>query len=252
MTTSAKWARIMPITVIMLVILTSCGPETTSGGQQYKDGKEMVLDILKSEDGKKAIKSALNQDEGGGEGGSSGGGGGSSDGSGGGSSGGGMKTLNTADTEKLKMTVKEVIANPENSKFLQSMMTDPKFAGDFAKAIKNENKQLHMQLIKDPDYQKDLLQVMKNQEFETIVTDALKSVKMRQQMRMVVQDTMQNPMFKAELVELLKKAVEENLKEAEKKEQKKEGGKEGEKDKSQDGGGGEGEDGEGGEGEGTG
>lgn len=251
MTTSAKWARIMPITVIMLVILTSCGPETTSGGQQYKDGKEMVLDILKSEDGKKAIKSALNQDEGGGEGGSSGGGG-SSDGSGGGSSGGGMKTLNTADTEKLKMTVKEVIANPENSKFLQSMMTDPKFAGDFAKAIKNENKQLHMQLIKDPDYQKDLLQVMKNQEFETIVTDALKSVKMRQQMRMVVQDTMQNPMFKAELVELLKKAVEENLKEAEKKEQKKEGGKEGEKDKAQDGGGGEGEDGEGGEGEGTG
>lgn len=241
MTTTAKWSRFMPIAVIMLMILTSCGPETTSSGQQYKDGKEMVLDILKSEDGKKAIKSALNQDEGGE------GGGGSS--SGGGSSGGGMKTLNTADTEQLKLTVKEVIVNPENGKFLQSMMTDPKFAGDFAKAIKNENKQLHMQLIKDPDYQRDLLQVMKNQEFETIVMDALKSVKMRQQMRMVVQDTMQNPMFKAELVDLLKKAVEEHLKEAEKKDQKKEGGKEGDKGESQDGGGGEGEDEEGGGGD---
>lgn len=245
MKSSIKMFGVIVSVASALVFLTSCGQEQAGGGKNYKDEKTMVLDILKSAEGKKAIESALSGEDSSGGQGSEGGGQGAE--GGGGSSGGGkgkMKTLNTSDTKELKMVVKEVLTNPENGKFMQSMMQDPKFAGEFAKATQKETKQLYMDLMKDPDYQKELLDVMKNQEFQTILMNTLKTMKSRQQMKIIVQDTMQSPLFKAELVTLLKKSVEEYLQESEKKQQKQgkgQGGGEG-----GGGGGGEGDQGEGG------
>lgn len=91
-------------------------------------------------------------------------------------------------------------------------MTDPKFAGEFAKAVSKDNKQLHKDLMKDPEYQTMLVEVMKNPEFEKILLETLKGTAYRKQAMMVFQESLQNPLFKVELMALMKKVMEEEAK----------------------------------------
>ena len=203
-----RWLR--PVSLLLIIwVLTSCGSDKQASQSQsggYKDTKTMVLDILKTDDGKKAIISALS---GGGSGSSSGGG------EGGGGSGGGiqsegqLKLLSAGDAQQIQLAVKDVLTDTSNNKFLQSIMTDPKFAGQFAKAIQKENKQLHKDLIKDPEYQKSMIEAMKNPDFEKMLMDSMKGPQYRQQMKTVMQESLQSPLFRLELMNLMKKVLEE-------------------------------------------
>ncbi|MEI7028283.1 spore germination lipoprotein GerD [Paenibacillus sp. y28] len=182
--------------LLLVSMLASCG----GGGQSqansnpnYKDTKTMVLDILKSDDGKKLISEAMNGSQSGAQ-----------------SSGDQVKLLSSADGQQIQLAVKEVITNTDTSKLLQQMMKDPKFAGDFAKAIQKDNKELQKQLIKDPEYQKSLLQVMKNPEYEKMVFDVLKSTEYRQQIKALMEEAIQSPLYKMQLLELMNKAVQES------------------------------------------
>lgn len=208
-----KWSRAI-VAALTVLLVTSCGSPTSGQTQGYKETKSIVLDILKSEDGKKAILNAQK-----------------------GAAGEQMKMLSSGDSQQIQMAVKEVLSDTNNNKFLQKMMTDPKFAGDFAKALKNENKQLHKDLIKDPEYQQSLMDLMKNPEFERMLLDVMKSSQYRQQTMSVMQESMQSPLFRLELMSLLRKILEEetNPNEQEKGGQKQAKGKQG----GQQGGGGQ-------------
>lgn len=202
--------------VMLAVVLTSCGTEP-SGGQSealgYKDIKTMVIDILKTEDAQKALQESSSS----------------------GSSGVSLKTMSLQDQEQLRMTVKETLVSPEYHKVIEKLMTDPKFAGEFAKSISKENKQLHKDLMKDPTYQSDLIKVLKNPEMEKMILEVLDSSQYRKQISTIMQESMQSPIYRLEMLELLKKAVSEELKPKEQK-----GGKSGEKKGGGSEGGGEG------------
>jgi spore germination protein D len=188
-----KMYRIAPITCVIL-LLTACGSDSQSGGMQnYKDTKSMVLDILESEEAKKAIQKASAQQS---------------------SGGGGIKLLSTPEGKQIQIAVKDVLTDPSYPKHLEKMMTDPKFAGEFAKAVTKENKQLHKDLMKDPEYQTMLVEVMKNPEFENILLDTLKGTAYRKQSMMVFQESLKNPLFKIELMGLMKKVMEDEAKKA--------------------------------------
>ncbi|MBY9077303.1 spore gernimation protein [Paenibacillus sp. HN-1] len=183
----------------LILVLTACGSEQSGSSQQfsYKEMKSMVVDILKSEEGKKAVEEAL-----------------SSSGSGSsGTSGTGvisMKMMPQAN-EQIRMAVKDTITAPEYKKEIEDVMTDPKFAGDFAKAISSQSKQLHLQLIKDPTYQKSVSEIMKSPEMMKMFLDLTKTSDYRKQTATVMQETMQNPLFRMEVLSLLKTVVQEEL-----------------------------------------
>lgn len=224
--------------IILTLTLTACGSDqgssqSSQGG--YKDTKSMVIDILKTDDGKKAIYEALSSPQGesgsssgsstdsgsggsdsgsgsdsGGSSGSSGSSGGSSSGSG----GGGYRIkmlLPTNTSEEVKMAVKDTITSPAYKKEIEKIMTDPKFAGNFAKAISAQNKQLHMDLIKDPTYQKSMQDMMKSPEIMQMFLDLTKQSDYRKQTMTIMQEAMQSPIFKMEVMELLKTVVQEQL-----------------------------------------
>src|SRR5690606_25115374 len=171
------------------LLITGCGQDMQAGGMQsYKETKSMVLDILKTEDGKKAIQEASG---------------------GGGESGGGMQMLSGKQGQELQTAVKDILTDPNYNKQLKEMMTDPKFAGEFAKVIAKEDKQLHKDLMKDPEYQTMLIGVMKNPEAEKLMLEVLKGTAYRKQAMMIFQETLQNPLFKAELMDMMKKVIEE-------------------------------------------
>ena len=61
-----------------------------------------------------------------------------------------IKLLSANESLQLQMAVKDVLTAKENNMFFKDMMKDPKFAGDFAKAIQKETKQMFKELLKDP------------------------------------------------------------------------------------------------------
>lgn len=194
---------VLPLILIAL-LLSSCGSDKSQQGQSqantYKEQKTMILDILKSEDGKKAI-SAVNRSIMSGDVGASGVAGQSQ-----------IKLLSANESLQLQMAVKDVLTAKENNKFLADMMKDPKFAGDFAKAIQKETKQMFKELLKDPEYQKALVDVMKNPDYEKMILDVMKTAAYRQQMMTVMEESIQSPLFRAQMVDLLKSAIEQQSK----------------------------------------
>jgi spore germination protein D len=182
-------SRIVPI-VLVLLLVTSCGSDNQSShGQQaqgYKDTKTLVIDVLKTTEGQKAIQEAgkAQQDK-------------------------SITLLSTGEGQQIQMAVKDILTKGTGSKMLEKTMTDPKFAGQFAQAIESNNKQIHKDLMKDPEYQKSMLEIMNNSEFEKTLTKTMKNTVYRQHMMNVIQESMQSPLFKMQLMDLLKKVVEE-------------------------------------------
>jgi spore germination protein D len=187
---TAKRMLLIPA-LLPVLLLISCGSEQqTSQQQSYKDTKSMVLDVLKTEEAEKAIlaSAAKNQDK-------------------------TIKLLSTGEGQQIQLAVKELLTTENHGvKMLEATMTDPKFAGDFAKAAQKNLKQMEKDLLKDPEYQKSLFEAFNNPDFQKIILETMKSQKYRQQMLEVVRESLQSPLFKAELIAMFQKAVSEEMK----------------------------------------
>ncbi|QSF44579.1 spore germination lipoprotein GerD [Paenibacillus tianjinensis] len=211
-----KWRSLLSgsLALSLVFALTACGGEQSSSSSQmgYKEMKTMVVDILKSDEGKKAVEEALSSSSGSGSEGGSG-------------SGMSMKMMPLQTTEQIRIAVKDTITAPEYQKEIEKIMTDPTFAGEFAKAINSQSKELHLQLIKDPTYQKSIEEIMKSPEMMKMFLDLTKTSDYRKQSMTIMQEAMQNPLFRMEVLGLLKTVVQDEL---QPKVQKKGGGKEGE------------------------
>ncbi|NDI37027.1 spore germination lipoprotein GerD [Chengkuizengella sediminis] len=191
--------------ILLICLATSCGSDESSGGTQaYKDTKSMVLDILQSEDGKKIITEALEKDD----------------------NKNGPKMLQNLpkqQSEEIKGAVKLLFTDPSFPKYFEDMMKkDPKFAGEFAKTIQEQNKDIHKELLKDPEYQTQLLEVMKDPEYKDMIFEIMKGKEYRKQTMAIMQDALNSPLFRVELMDLLKKAMEEESKPKEEKKKEEE------------------------------
>jgi len=198
---SLKYPLWLSVILILSILFSGCNAFKKSEGSQpdYKELKQMVIDILQTEDGKKAIKETLQDEE--------------------------MKkklVLETGDVEKI---VQDEVLSPENMDKLKKMFEDPKFASELGKSLKKENEQILKDLMKDPTYREMLIDVMKDKEYEKIVMDIMKSNEYRNQMMMVIKDSLESPMFKYDLLKLMEEASKKAL-EPEKKEEDKEAKKE--------------------------
>jgi spore germination protein D len=183
--------NLLPLAALCIILLSGCsGSGGNSGMQSYKETKSMVIDIIKSEDGLKAIEEAATK----------------------GSTEEGMKLLSENQSIMLKSTVREVMTDPSFDKQMEKLMTDTKFAGEFAKAISKENKSMHKELLKDPEYQMMLVDVFKSPDAEKLLLEVLKGAAYRKQAMTIFQESLQSPIFRLELLELMKKAIEEESK----------------------------------------
>ncbi|WP_051250574.1 spore germination lipoprotein GerD [Paenibacillus harenae] len=207
-----KWALLLVISA-MTIILTSCGAEPTGGNEQvsYKDLKSMVIDILKTEDAQKALQESAQTLSG--------------------YNAQGTKLLSVQDQEEVRLAVKDVLVSPEYDKVIKKLMVDTRFAGEFAKSVNKQNKEIHKELIKDPSYQAELVKVLKNPEMDKMILEVLQSTQYRKEVMSLMQESMQNPLFRLEVLDLMKAAVKEELKpkpdeKVEKKKQEEGGGEE--------------------------
>src|SRR5699024_9711903 len=100
-----KWSKWL-FPSFFLFVLIGCGSQTT---HDYKETKSIVLDILKTDDAKKAIREANTVSD--------------------------KELINSAE---IQANIEESFSNPENQNAFKEMLKDPKVAKSFAKAIEEE------------------------------------------------------------------------------------------------------------------
>jgi spore germination protein D len=164
--------------------ITGCtGAEESSGELDYEQTKKMVVDILKTDDGKKAIQEVMSDEK--------------------------MKQSLVMDQTIVTGTIEKTLTSDKGIDFWKKAFEDPKFAESVAKSMKTENEKLLKALMKDPEYQGMMIEIMKDPELGKEVTSLLKSKEYREHLQKVMTETFESPLFKVKMQAILIKAAEE-------------------------------------------
>jgi spore germination protein D len=189
-----KWTYLLLIPVLFL---TACNGGKESGGGQmdYDETKKMVVDILKTDEGKKAIQQVISDEK--------------------------MKEELVMDQQVVSDSIQKTLTSEKGVEFWKKSFEDPKFAETVAKNMKKENEKLLKELMKDPEYQGMMMDILKDPEMQKEYNEVLKSKEYREHLQTVIIETFESPLFKSKLQDVLKQAGQEG---GEKKEEGKEGG----------------------------
>lgn len=177
--------------LLLLMILTSlasCSSNESIGGGQmdYDTTKKMVVDILKTDDGKKAIQDVMGDPK--------------------------MKEKLVMDQKVVSDTIQQTLTSDKATEFWKKTFSDPKFASTVAKNMKTENEALLKSLMNDPEYRTMMTEVFQEPEIQKQMTNALKSKDYRSHLQTVITETMESPLFKAKIEDILIKAASEMTK----------------------------------------
>lgn len=175
-----------------LFIFTGCAQgDLASEQMDYEETKKMVVDILKTDDGKKALQDVMKDDT--------------------------MKQQLVMDQKVVSDTIQKTLTSDKGTEFWKKSFEDPKFADAIAKSMNKENEKLLKELMNDPEYRGKMIEILKDPELEKEVTTILKSKEYREHLQKVITETLKTPTFKAEIQDTITKAVEEAKSKEEKK-----------------------------------
>lgn len=190
--------------VIIIILFASCGNNQEAKREtEYDQTKNMVVDILQTDEGKKALQEIISDDK--------------------------MKQHLVMDSEVVKESITEALVSEKGAEMWKKLFEDPSFVESFNKSISEEQKKLFKHLMNDSEFQKQMLELMQNPEIANQNLSLLKSQQFRAHLEETIQQTIENPLFQAKIQEILLKAAE--------KQQKEQGGGESGGDKSSGGGG---------------
>lgn len=182
---------------LTLLFTSACGGEANSGNENNYDGtKKMVVDILQTEDGKKALVELMTDEK--------------------------IKKELVIESDVVKDSINSALASEKGTEMWGKLFEDPSFVEKFAKSMEEEQKGLMKQLMNDADYQKQMLELLQNPEIDEQMLKVMKSQQFRAHLEETIQSTLETPLFQAKMTEVLLKAAEKQGKE--KGEQEKEGG----------------------------
>ncbi|UYZ13448.1 spore germination lipoprotein GerD [Brevibacillus sp. WF146] len=170
------------------LVMTSCGVGGTAQNTthpDYRSMKDMVLDILKTDEAKKSVINMMKDES--------------------------FKRSLIMDESTVRTALIQSISKPDNPQ-IKEAFKDPKFTSTLAKSMKNEHKALMKDLMKDPEYQKMMISIMRDPEFEKNMMELMRSSAYRKQTMQIMKEAMQSPLFQAEMMTLMTKATEDMMK----------------------------------------
>ncbi|MGN8647766.1 spore germination lipoprotein GerD [Gracilibacillus sp. HCP3S3_G5_1] len=180
--------RLLYILFISLLLLSSCGGgggNTTGNNENdgYEGTKQMVADILKTDEGKKAITEVLSSDD--------------------------MQQTYVVDSKVVKDAITETLSSDKGKEFWEKMFQDPKFVESFATSLQDKQEDVTKNLMSDSEYQKKLIEILSNPEMEQQTMSVLTSQQFRSHLEKVIEETFNSPMFQAKIADLLLNAAKE-------------------------------------------
>jgi spore germination protein D len=178
-------AKMLFISCLVFFTIVACAPKEKSEGD-YETTKSMVVDILKTDEAKKALQEMLADEK--------------------------TKQLLIMNADVVKETIQKTLTSEEGQKFWKEQFKDPKFVETFAKSIQEQNKKLLKDLMKDPGYREQMMEILQDPEMEKSFAKLLKSKEYRKHLQAVIIETLESPLYKTQLTEILTKVVEEVIK----------------------------------------
>lgn len=164
---------------LSLFFISACGDNTESHDVEYESTKKMVVDILQTEDGKKAVKEILADDE--------------------------IQDLLIMESGEVKEAVNEALSSEEAQKNWKKMFQDPEFIKTYAKSISEEQKELMKGLMNDSQFQEQMIEILNNPEVDKQMLSIMTSQAFRAHLEKTIQETLQSPLFQ----EKIEKALED-------------------------------------------
>lgn len=171
---------------ISLAALSGCAQEAQGSSQvDYEATKKMLVDLLKTDEGKKAIKEVLSDKE--------------------------IQQDILIDQEVIKQTIEKQLLSEKGQKFWQTLFKDPKFSVAFAKSMRKEHEKLMKDLMKDPQYQAEVMKIMQNPQIAEKLLSLVDTQPVRKEMKKVMLETFESPIVQAQIQEMLKKVAHEEI-----------------------------------------
>ncbi|CEG25292.1 spore germination lipoprotein GerD [Bacillus sp. B-jedd] len=180
--------KFLLLPIALMLILTACaggGASQVESKLNYEETKKMLVDILHTDDGKKAIHEIMTDEK--------------------------VKKEFIMDQAAVTDTVQKTLVSKEGADFWRESLKDPKIAAALAKGMKTENETLLKELMKDPEYRSMMIEVFKEPEMQKEMADALKSKEFRLHLQTVIAEAMQSPLFKTKMQDLLLQAAKESV-----------------------------------------
>lgn len=190
---------------LVLILLSSCS-DAPHAQPSYEEVKKIVLDVIQTEDGKKAIRQLLEDPN--------------------------FRELVVLEHHEVQTAINNALVSEEAKEFWKKTFEDPKFKETMAKSMKEQQTEIMKQLIKDASYQQDLIAFFDQPEMKKELETILKSAELRKEMEKIVTETIESPLLQTKWQQLILKSGESGG--GSKEEKSKEGGGE------QEGGGGSG------------
>ncbi|WP_216831052.1 spore germination lipoprotein GerD [Alkalihalobacterium elongatum] len=187
---------------IFILVISGCA--TAEGGgnttqPDYESTKKMMVDMLQTDEGKKAIAEAVTDEE--------------------------VQQHLIMEQAFVKDTIQRTLTSEQARAFWEDTMQEPEFAQALAESLKKETEEMLKALMKDPEYQDMMMDILKDPEMERAALDLMKTKEYRQQVMTIMAEAFESPFFVAKVNQILGKVTAEQLqKEAEKQEQQEQEG----------------------------
>src|SRR5699024_8586372 len=143
---------------------------------------KMVVDILQTDDGKKALQEIITDDN--------------------------MKQHLVMESDTVKEAITEALVSDKGAQMWQKLFEDPDFVKSFQESMEDEQKKLYKSLMNDSDYQEQMLDLLQNPEISDQTLKLMKSQQYRKHLEETIQQTLETPTFQAKMQEVLLKAAE--------------------------------------------
>jgi|SRR5690625_794021 len=166
------------VMILLFILLVSCNNQTEpSKDQEYETTKQMMVDILQTEDGKKALSEVLNDDD--------------------------MKQRLVIDSDTIKDALNEQLGSEKGSTIWANYFEDPVFVESFAKSFEKEHLEMLQRAMNDPSFQKQMLEVMQDPELISYYLTILKSQSFRAHLEELIEQNFDTPAFQAKIKKMI-------------------------------------------------
>ena len=178
-----KW-RLSILFFCLFLFLTACSLEGNGKESNYEQTKEIVTDVLQTEDGKKVVKDLLQEES--------------------------MKQQVIIDSEEVKTTLEKALKSKDSKAMWKHLFADPEFVQAFQESFADEQVKLFKRLMHDAAFQAQLLDLLQNPEMEKQMTTVLKSQETRAHLEKIIEQTFENPKIERQTYKLIQQAIDEN------------------------------------------
>lgn len=177
---------IMLLTISCLFLVACAEKEVQGNDVNYEETKKMLVDILKSDEGKEALNDILADEK--------------------------FRQSIVMDQAVVKQSIQDSLLSEQAEEFWKKQLEDPKFAETLAKSTQKQQETLMKGLMNDPEYQQKVIEIMQNPEMEKRFISHMTSDKFRKHIQERIIEAFENPIFRVEVYNMVEQVVKEEQK----------------------------------------